>query len=77
MSVIRKKKFWVAAVVCGSGMVFQYLPTGCNNYWAAAGATSLDMCSILNCTGGTFFNMCEPVPLLMDCPSIQQAQAGG
>lgn len=70
MSIVRKKKLWAAAVACSAGMLFQYLPTGCTEFFTSAGLSSFDFCSVFNCTGGSFFNFCEPVPLLLDCPNI-------
>lgn len=68
MSIMRKKRLWVAVAVCAAGMVFQYIPTGCTNYLTAQALTAFDFCSVLNCTGGSFFNFCSPTVLFTDCP---------
>ena len=70
MSITRKKKLWAAILICGAGTVFQALPTSCANYLTAEALSSFNFCAVLNCTGGTFFNFCEPVALLMDCPNL-------
>jgi hypothetical protein len=34
---------------------------------------AFDFCTVFNCESGSYFNLCEPFPLLMDCPSIRGA----
>ena len=70
MVITRKKKLLVAILVCGAGTVFQALPNSCANYLTSEALSAFNFCSVLNCTGGTFFNFCEPVALLMDCPNL-------
>ena len=67
-----KKKFLAIFAVCGAGMLFQVglFPTGCAQFFGQALLTSFDFCSVFNCTSGTFFNLCEPVPLFVDCPNL-------
>jgi hypothetical protein len=31
---------------------------------------TFDPCTVFNCTGGTFFNLCEPFPLFLTCPNV-------
>jgi len=50
-----------------AGTMFQ-LNTGCNQLWTGVALSSINFCSILNCTGGTYFNFCSPTVLLVDCP---------
>jgi hypothetical protein len=69
MSIMRRKRFWVAVALFTTGTVFQYLPTGCTNYLTAQALTAFDFCEVLNCTGGTFFNFCSPTVLFTDCPA--------
>ena len=69
MSIMRKRRLWVAVAVCAVGMVFQYIPTGCTNYLTAQVLTAFDFCAVLNCTGETFFNFCSPTVLFTDCPT--------
>ncbi len=66
----RRRRFWTAAAVLCAGTAFQYLPTGCANYWTSLSLSSLDFCSVFNCEGGTFFDLCEPVAVFVDCPSF-------
>jgi hypothetical protein len=70
MSVVRNKKLWAVIAACGIGTVFQALPSGCAEYYTQLALTSFDVCSVLNCEGGTFFNFCQPRAILADCPNI-------
>jgi hypothetical protein len=71
MSIVRRKRFWVAAAILGAGTVFQALPArGCAQYYTQLTLTSFNFCSVFNCQGGTFFNLCEPRPILADCPNV-------
>ncbi len=69
MSIVRKKKFWAAIGVLGAGMVFQVLPQGCAQYYTQLSLTAFNFCAVFNCTGGTFFNLCQPRAILADCPN--------
>lgn len=73
MSVIRRKKLWAAGLACGA-MLFQVLPSGCRQYFAASALTAFDFCSVFNCTGGTYFNLCGDNPLFVDCPNFAPAE---
>lgn len=55
-----------AAAAC-AGMLFQ--AAGCANLALQQVTTALDFCAVLNCTGGSFFNLCDPVILFYDCPN--------
>lgn len=70
-----RKKVWVAAVVCSSGLMFQSLPAGCNEYFANFALQSLDFCTVFNCSGSSFFDFCNPVPLFADCPNTGDAES--
>lgn len=69
MCPLRKRRLWAVLVACGTGVLFQVLPSGCRDYTVAQGLTAFDVCSVVNCTGGTFFNFCEPVRIFADCPA--------
>jgi hypothetical protein len=69
-----KRKLLAAVAVLGTATLFQVTPGGCLRYGTDLGLNSIDFCSIVNCQGGTFFNFCEPVPLLVDCPNLGAAQ---
>lgn len=69
MAIMRNRKLWAAAVAFASGTV---LAQGCVDYGFSSGVTALDVCSILNCTGGSFFDFCNPVPLFLDCPNFDE-----
>ena len=75
MSNAQTKKWVTLLVVCVAGLVFQLLPTGCVDYAVVSAVQSVDFCSIFNCSGGTFVDLCNPVPLLADCPEAQAAAA--
>ena len=66
-----KRKLLATVAVLGTATLFQITPGGCLRYSGALGLNAIDFCSIVNCQGGTFFNFCEPVPLLVDCPNVQ------
>ena len=68
MSIKRNKKVLAAILMCGVGTLFQTLPTGCASYVTQETLAAFNFCAVFNCTGGTFFNFCAPVRLLLDCP---------
>lgn len=72
MSIMRKKKLWALVIACGAGTVFQYyLPKGCIDYFVSGAVSAFDFCSVLNCSGSSFFNFCSTTPpLLVDCPPV-------
>lgn len=61
-----RRKLLVAATVLSGGTLFQ-LPS-CVPFYAYVATDSLDFCSIFNCEGSTFFDLCGTFPLLADCP---------
>lgn len=67
MSNSAKRKF--LALVLG-GALFQTYNSGgsCAKYYTDIALTSFDYCAVLNCSGGTYFNLCSPVRILIDCP---------
>jgi len=69
-----KKKLLATLAVCSAGTLFQagYAPTSCVQFYGDALLTAFDPCAVFNCTGGTFFNLCEPFPLFWSCPSLAQ-----
>jgi hypothetical protein len=62
-----KRKLMVGVAVAATGIVTQF--SGCGEYWAYAGATGVNFCSILNCEDNPFFDFCGANPLLVDCPN--------
>ncbi len=70
----RRRKYLAILAMCAAGSLFQVgvVPAGCSQFYGQTLASSLDFCSVFNCTSGTFFNLCEPVPLFMDCPNLFQ-----
>ena len=71
-----KKKFLVMSAILTVGTLLQtgLVPTSCAQYYLDSVLTSFDFCSVFNCTPGTFFNLCEPVPLFRDCPNLAAGQ---
>jgi hypothetical protein len=67
-----KKKLLAIFAVCSAGTLFQtgIVPTSCVQWYGETLLTAFDPCSVFNCTGGTYFNLCEPFPLFMTCPSL-------
>ena len=66
-----RSKYLTLAAICGAGILLQtgLVPSSCVQYYGHAVLTSLDFCEIFNCTSGSFSNLCEPVPLFVDCPN--------
>ena len=67
-----RRKVLALLVVCTAGVVLQtgLVTTGCGKYYGEALLQSFDFCSVFNCTSGSYFNLCEPVALLTDCPNL-------
>lgn len=63
-----KRKIQVLALTCGVGLTFQL--GGCLDYYTYAGVQGINFCSIFNCEGSTFFDICGTNPLLADCPNV-------
>lgn len=63
------RKLWAAFVAGTIGLVCQFLPSGCVDYGVTQAVTAFDICSVVNCSGGQFFDFCNPVPLFADCPN--------
>jgi len=74
-----KRKLLVLCAVCSAGMLFQtgltgFIPGSCEQWYFQSALTAFDFCTVFNCEGGTFFNVCEPFALFSDCPTTE---AGG
>ncbi len=67
---LRRKRAWAAVLICGAGTAFAVLPRGCLDYALVSAVQSFNVCSVLNCNGGTYFTFCPPSGggLLADCP---------
>jgi hypothetical protein len=72
MSLLRNKRWWAATLLAGA-LVFQALPSGCAEYYTNATLASFNWCSVFNCEGGAYFDLCNPFPLFFDCPQLQEA----
>lgn len=62
-----RRKMLALLGLCSVATVFQALPGSCADGLIYEGLAALDFCAILNCTGGSFFNFCNPVVLFIDC----------
>lgn len=69
MSIFRKRRVLAALLGLSTGVVFQFTPA-CTDAFVPLGVHAFNFCSVLNCTGGSYFNLCTPVPLLVDCPNF-------
>lgn len=71
----KSRKYLTILAVCCAGTLLQtgFVPTSCVQFYGQTLLTTLDPCAIFNCTGGTFFDLCEPFPLFWTCPSAAQA----
>jgi len=74
MSSARRKLIKLFAV-CSVGTLLQagLVTSNCTQFYGQALLRSFDPCTVFNCTGGTFFNLCEPVPLFYTCPNMASA----
>ncbi len=73
MSRTARRRVWAMFAALTVGTTFQVgLGTGCANYAAYQALGALDFCSLLNCEGSSFFNFCEPIAYLVDCPNQPQ-----
>ncbi len=71
-SLYRRKRMMVlAALSLGTAFQFASTTNGCGEYVALFGLSSFDFCSVFNCTGGGFFNFCDPNVLFVDCPNFE------
>jgi hypothetical protein len=67
--MFRTRRFkWIALLATLSAGTMMQATFGCNQLWTGIGLSSFNFCSVLNCTGGTYFNFCSPAVLLVDCP---------
>ena len=60
-------KWWGLAAIGALGTLLQFPTGGCANLGADFLLSSFDLCAVLNCQGGTFFNFCDPIVLFVDC----------
>lgn len=63
-----RRRFRVALAVAALATLFQMLPGSCAQLAANTLVTVFDFCAVVNCQGSSFFNFCDPVVLLVDCP---------
>ena len=73
MRIMRNRKLWAAILACGTGTVFQLVPRGCVDYGVVMATQAFNICSVINCTGGQYFDFCSGAGpygsgFLMDCP---------
>lgn len=66
-----KKKFLATLAACCAGTVLQtgFVPTNCAQFYGETLLQTIDPCTVFNCTGGTFFDLCEPYPMFWTCPN--------
>lgn len=67
MSTRTKSK--LLALVTGGFLLQLGVQNGCTEYAVYTAAATFDFCAVVNCTGGTYFNFCEPIVLFTDCPT--------
>ncbi|RMF81157.1 MAG: hypothetical protein D6744_07480 [Planctomycetota bacterium] len=67
-----RRKFLATLAICGAATLFQtgLVPQGCGQFFTQLALGVFDACSVLNCTSGTFFNFCDPIVTLVDCPDV-------
>ncbi len=65
-----RAKFLTLAAICSAATVFQVgVPTSCAQFGLQSFFAVFDTCSVLNCSGGVFFDLCDPFVTLIDCPN--------
>ena len=69
MAKRHRRKLLAMMTAFSVATVLQALPTSCNQYYASAALSAFNWCGVFNCTGGTYFNLCSPVRLFLDCPT--------
>jgi hypothetical protein len=62
-----RRKFWVLLALCTTATVFQLFPANCASFIAEGALNAFDFCAVVNCASSTFFDFCNPAPLLLDC----------
>jgi hypothetical protein len=68
MSIAKKRLLKLLAIAtCGTTFQLATEPSGCGLYGLYTGLAALDFCQVFNCTGGSFFNFCDPVAIFVDC----------
>lgn len=67
-----RKKFVAALAVCSAATVFQtgLAPAGCAQFALTYATAAFDACAVLNCSGSSFFDFCDPVVTFIDCPNV-------
>lgn len=67
-----RKRFLTIFAVCCAGTLLQtgFVPSSCAQFYGNTLLATFDPCSVFNCTGGAFFNLCEPYPLFWTCPNL-------
>ncbi|MFH1745616.1 MAG: hypothetical protein ABIG44_01095 [Planctomycetota bacterium] len=68
MSISKRAKWMALLAALSVGTALQVGANGCAEYFTTMALSSFDFCSVFNCTGGTFFNFCDPIPLFVNCP---------
>ena len=71
MSISKRARWMALLATLSAGTLLQVGTNGCAEFYGTMALGSFDFCSVFNCEGGTFFNFCEPFPLLVDCPNLQ------
>lgn len=71
MRMLLQRKLRAGLLLCSLGVVGQFWYSGCADYGANLAVASFDFCTVLNCTGSTFVNLCDP-PILVDCPAVAE-----
>jgi hypothetical protein len=70
MAISRRAKLYMLLAALSVGTALQVGTNGCAEYYVAGALGAVDLCKVFNCEGGTFFNFCTPVKLLVDCPTV-------
>jgi len=68
MGLTKRLRWAVWLALLGAGTLLQVGNNGCASYYVTAAVSAFDFCSVFNCTGGSFFNLCQPNAIFVDCP---------
>jgi hypothetical protein len=65
----RRTKWIAIAATALAGSLYQ-TTSGCADFALLSGVSAFNVCSVINCTGSSFFDFCQPTPLFVDCPNF-------
>ncbi len=72
----RSRRWKSILALCAGATLLQVglFPSGCAGFVSNGLITAFNFCGVLNCSGGSYFNLCDPSQtiILIDCPAAVQ-----